>query len=154
MKNIFLSLLFIFSLFAISRFIFEPTYLYYEIKNLDVPMHILGGLGFATLFVSLLNYQKKEITFKKLIISVLVIGIIWEIYEYSMYYFLGRDWGGMVDTIKDLINDFIGGTIIYSFIKKDESLFYSSTFYLLVLYLLASILLIVYGVTHPNVQIF
>lgn len=119
MKNIFLSLLFILSLFLISQFIFTPTHLYYEIWWLDIPMHILGGAGVAMLAVSVLKYFNKEISFSRIILFVMIVGVVWEIYEYSMHYFLGYDWNGMLDTIKDLVDDFLGASLVYFFsIKK------------------------------------
>jgi hypothetical protein len=49
MKQIMLSALYLLTLFSISEFIFNPTYLYYEIVWLDIPMHIFGGFGVASL---------------------------------------------------------------------------------------------------------
>ncbi len=118
MKNIFLSALFILIIFSVSQFIFEPTYLYYEIWWLDIPMHILGGLSFALLFISIFNYQKKKITFAKLVLVVMMVGILWEIYEYDVHIFFGRDWNGIADTIKDLFDDFLGVSFVYLFNKK------------------------------------
>lgn len=118
MKNIFLSAGFILVLFLISNYIFEPTYLYYEIWWLDIPMHILGGAGFSALFISILNYQNRKITFSKIIIAVMIIGVLWEIYEYSIHIFLGRDWNGMLDTIKDLFDDFLGASFAYYLSNK------------------------------------
>ncbi len=119
MKNIFLSALFILAIFSISHFIFELTYLYYEIWWLDIPMHILGGVSFALLFVSVLNLKNIEIKFSEIILFVFIIGILWEIYEYAIHIYLGKDWNGILDTIKDLFDDIIGASIVYFFsIKK------------------------------------
>ena len=44
-----------------TRNLFEPTYLYYEIWWLDIPMHILGGMGVASLTYSVFLYKKIHI---------------------------------------------------------------------------------------------
>lgn len=121
MKNVFLSLLFILVIFSISQFIFVPTYLYYEIWWLDIPMHILGGMAFALLFVFTLNFKNRKATFLEIILFVMVVGIVWEIYEYAIHIYLGKDWNGILDTIKDLFDDFLGASFVYFFKLKTKN---------------------------------
>jgi hypothetical protein len=45
MKYVAFSSLYLVALFAISRYLFEPMYLYYELPWLDIPMHVLGEMG-------------------------------------------------------------------------------------------------------------
>lgn len=119
MKPISFSLIFLFVLFAVSQFIFTPMYLYYEIWWLDIPMHILGGLGVAMLAFSSLKYQNKEISFAKIILFVMIIGVLWEIYEYLMHIISLKDWNGILDTIKDLFDDFLGASLVYFYKIKN-----------------------------------
>lgn len=118
MKSIFYSLSYLLILFSISQFVFTPMHLFYEIWWLDIPMHILGGALVALLALSIFKYQNKEISFVKIAIFVIVVGILWEIYEYSMYYFFNYDWNGVFDTAKDLFDDLIGASLVYLFNKK------------------------------------
>lgn len=122
MKNIFLSALFILSIFLISQFVFEPTHLYYEIWWLDIPMHIFGGLAFALLFISVLNLKNKKVKFLEIVLFVMIVGILWEIYEYAIHIYLGKDWNGVLDTIKDLFDDLLGATLVYLFNKESKKL--------------------------------
>jgi hypothetical protein len=59
MKYVAFSSLYLVTLFAISRYLFEPMYLYYELPWLDIPMHVLGGFGVASLAIALLLLRKK-----------------------------------------------------------------------------------------------
>ena len=81
-------------------------------------MHILGGLGVASLAVSVLNYRKIKITFWKIIIPFLIIAILWELYEYVYSLYGTYIWGGWFDTAKDIIDGFIGACITYFIVKK------------------------------------
>mgnify|MGYP003343709046 CR=1 FL=1 len=118
MKNIILSLLFIAILFSVNQFIFIPAHLLYEIVWLDIPLHILGGILFASLYISILKYYKKQVKYINIIFFVMTIGVLWEIYEYYIHIFLGYDWNGILDTVKDLFDDFLGVSIAYLFNKK------------------------------------
>lgn len=55
---------------------------------------------------------------RAIVLSVLCIGIVWEVYEYVidiMYTHLGWD---PIDTGKDLIDDVIGATIVARLLRK------------------------------------
>lgn len=120
MKKIIYSLLYLAILFFVSRFIFDQSNLYYEIWWLDIPMHILGGLGVAALAVSILNYKNFEITFGRIVIAFFLVAIVWEIYEYICSSGGDYIWGGWFDTIKDMINGFLGASIVYLIYKKQK----------------------------------
>lgn len=118
MKNIFLSSIYLVTLFSLSRFIFEPTYLYYEIWWLDIPMHILGGAGIYFFVYSIFSYKNKNTSFKKVIFYTIVICLIWEMYEYLRGANMYLDLSDYLDSVKDLINGIIGGAIAFFFVKK------------------------------------
>ena len=82
-------------------------------------MHILGGLGIASLVISILHYKNKKITLKIIILSVIVISLIWKVYEYFyVHLYLGEIFGDYIDIIKDVIDGLIGGGIAYLIFKK------------------------------------
>ena len=102
---------------------------YWTYKWFDIPMHILGGLWVAltALWIfcyygrvnSIINYKSK--TFLTVFITILVIGISWEIFELLGKITFLNDPGYWADTTKDMINDFIGGIVAYFyFIKRKK----------------------------------
>ena len=119
MKEIFLSSLYLVVLYCLSRFIFEPTYLYFEIWWLDIPMHLLGGAGIASLTIAILSYKNKKINYKKIVLSIIVVALLWEFYEYiSDLIYLGYWNGNWKDTISDIFNGLVGASISYLIYKK------------------------------------
>lgn len=81
----------------------------------DVPMHILGGLGIGLFGCAFARsgFLGAFSARRKILIAVFMVGIIWEVFEvyfgivgyplWSQPYF--------IDSISDLINDMIGGSI-------------------------------------------
>ena len=118
MKQIVTSALYLLTIFSVSYFIFEPTHLYYELKWLDIPMHIMGGFGIASLTGALFAYFQKSVSFWKLLAVYTVVAFVWEFYEYIRDVVAYTDWNGWFDTIKDFVDGLIGMSIAYIFIKK------------------------------------
>ncbi len=118
MKHIIISASYLIILFCLSKFVFDPSYLYYELWWLDIPMHIMGGFGVASLTGAILSYKGNSVSYKKLYLTYIMIAVTWEAYEYIHDVMFAQDWGGWVDTIKDLINGFIGMSIAYLFVRK------------------------------------
>lgn len=118
MKQIITSALYLLTIFAVSHYIFEPTYLYYELKWLDIPMHIMGGFGVASLTAAILSYINKDVSFFRLFVVYATVAIAWELYEYLHDLVNYEAWNGWLDTIKDLVDGFIGMTVAYLFIRK------------------------------------
>ncbi len=111
------TLLCIFLTYFLSRNFLEPFDLYREYFWLDIFMHILGGFLFSTLFF---HISKKEyFNFKNIFYFIMFIGIIWEIYEIIFNVMIkNQESSGVLDTIKDLINDTIGAWLAFLFYKK------------------------------------
>jgi len=93
--------------------------LYYQYSTYDVFVHILGGIGiglFITAFVksNLKNEAKVANIRWKIILGVLMVGIVWELFE--MYYNIASAPIGTkayyIDTVKDLMDDIIGGGLV------------------------------------------
>lgn len=118
MKYVAFSSLYLVALFGISRYLFEPMYLYYELPWLDIPMHVLGGFGVASLAVALLLLRKKRITIMPVLVSFFVIAVAWEVYEYSLDVQAFRPWIGWTDTTSDIINGLIGALVAYGIARK------------------------------------
>ena len=118
MRNIIISSLYLIILFCLSKFVFDPTYLYYEIWWLDIPMHIMGGFGTAFLAGSILAYKKIKVSYWRLFIIYIAAASAWEIYDYFNNVSLVLTWSGWPDTIKDFVDGWIGMSIAYLFIRK------------------------------------
>lgn len=99
--------------------------LYKSTNWYDIPMHFFGGAWTAFFLANWPDFNQtpktKRQKFVPLIIFVMSIGIAWELYELSFdTYFQLRpkivtDVVYIVDTIKDLLMDFIGGAAFYHF---------------------------------------
>ncbi|HCC06385.1 TPA: hypothetical protein DEP94_03450 [Candidatus Nomurabacteria bacterium] len=120
MKYIFLSLLFLLILFSVSHYIFEPTNLYYELWWLDIPMHILGGFGVASLTKAILSYQGIKVSYINLFLTYIFIATAWEIYEYVRGMMVYDDISKYLDTVKDLFDGFFGMSLYYFLIRKKD----------------------------------
>ncbi len=92
-------------------------YLYWELLWFDMVMHFLGGAWVALLgfwlvlsFIRHPSFSKAQI-FIITISSVLIIGILWEIFEYfTGLSFIFRDF--WIDTLSDLTMDLLGSIVI------------------------------------------
>ncbi len=92
--------------------------LYFHLWWYDIPMHMLGGLAIAVLsaYIFFLRSPKEgEISMNRIyttiLLSVFVVGILWEIFELVMHWALTLYWFGWTDTTKDLFDDMVGGYV-------------------------------------------
>jgi hypothetical protein len=122
-KGILVFLVFLFvSIAAIDTYA-GKHFLYWSIRWLDMPMHFLGGfwLGLGALWTYFYSGLFKAIpqehrtaryAWLLAITSALVLGFIWEVYEYGLDILHERtDLYDMIDTLSDLLLDIIGGTV-------------------------------------------
>ena len=95
-------------------------YLYWTLKWYDIPVHILFG-AWAAYFVLWLVYlskylkfyvsQNSETVFSIVIISVLIIGTLWEIYEFKLG-LTNTSLVDRIDNVKDILDDLIGALFV------------------------------------------
>ena len=116
----------IFFIWAINA-VANKTHLYYLIWWFDIPMHMLGGLWVA--LTSLVIYYYTDWIKRKdrsalfvvawVLASTFIIGIFWEVFEYSVEHFVKLNDNGVFDTLKDLLDDMIGAVVAaIIFIRK------------------------------------
>lgn len=102
---------------------------YWKFLWLDAPMHFLGGLwvGLMTLLISSLFIKRPETVkhFNIILLAVgsaIMIGVLWEIFEYVFGISIASHSVFIRDTVTDLILDSIGGLVAgiygYSVLKK------------------------------------
>jgi uncharacterized membrane-anchored protein len=118
MKSILSSSIFLFVILCASFFIFDPTHLYYELPWLDIPMHVLGGIGISFFYLAVEKYRKKTISYKKLLVFYLIIAIGWELYEIVKDTIHSLPWNSTSDTVSDVINGWVGVCVGYFISKK------------------------------------
>ncbi len=118
MIRIFYSLLFLATLFLVSYFIFEPTYLYYELPWLDIPMHVLGGMGVGALASAVMLHRNKKVSLVHMVVFFAVIGLAWEVYEYARGVVEYDEVGDYIDTLADTVNGLLGVIASYVIVKK------------------------------------
>lgn len=117
MKQIVISSLYLLVLLAL-HFIFDKANLYYELRELDIPMHILGGFGIASLASAVFSYFGKTVSLWNIFIAYTVVAIAWELYEYVRDINAGRPWNGWPDTLSDYANGAVGMAAAYFLMKK------------------------------------
>lgn len=118
MKYILISTTFLFLLFCLSKFVFDPTHLYYELQWLDIPMHVLGGLGVFALAMAIGRYKKYKPSFLGLLMVYLCVAVTWEMYEFINDMMSSQPGNGWHDTLWDTVNGAIGGIIAYTLFSK------------------------------------
>lgn len=78
----------------------------------------MGGFGVAFFTGAILSYNGMKISYARLFTVFAIAAVAWEIFGYIDDVLLSKEWSGWFDTIKDLIDGFIGMSIAYLFIRK------------------------------------
>ena len=107
-------------------FIFFVNYLamkfywYSSIWWFDMPMHFLGGLWLGLVFIWLFWGQEFDARLiLKILAGVLVIGVLWEIFEVIVNNLTIKDTFNTLDTLSDIFFDLAGGTFaVLYFLKR------------------------------------
>ena len=90
-------------------------------------MHIMGGLWVALMSLVIYyhtDYFKRKDRSVAFVISfalatTMIIGLFWEVFEFSVEHFVKLNDNGLLDTLKDLVDDLIGASIATAiFIKR------------------------------------
>ena len=118
MKYIVSSALYLLALFCLSEFVFDPTNLYYELPWLDIPMHVMGGFGVASLALAIASHKNKPVTLFRLLVAYSFIAVAWELYELANDMMNSSVWNGWSDTTSDFINGAMGALGAYYLLKK------------------------------------
>jgi xanthine/uracil permease len=96
--------------------------LYYKIPQYDIFMHILGGVGIGFFVYGLMQtfHIRLHNKFTTVVLGTLALAFVWELIE--IYYNIAGYplWTKpyYIDTVKDLIDGCIGGTVAFLFARK------------------------------------
>jgi hypothetical protein len=101
-------------------------YLYWHYLWLDIPMHILGGicvaLGFSVLPLFRVRLGGWSRTVYGYLGFVIVIGLLWELFEYQAGVSLAGESSFVLDTSLDMIFDVFGGYLGYLLVQRFDML--------------------------------
>ena len=104
-----------FVLMAILHFIAVTFYFYWTIWWFDIMMHVVGGFLAGLVFVGVLYRAdfSRSVLIGSIFAGSVIIGTLWEIFEYKTgMTFVGSE-NYVVDTVSDLMSDVAGGLIAY-----------------------------------------
>lgn len=97
--------------FGLDRMYFWTLWWY------DIPMHILGGIWAGLFGAWALLFVDVRPSLRVFLVGALVVGAGWEVFEYVFHMGGNPHMSYPIDTLKDLIDDALGGLIGY-FIAK------------------------------------
>ncbi len=115
-KKLFIKFTFLLYIIAVLHLLALYFFWYWSYWWTDIPMHFLGGVWVGGMGVLLYaQYKKKTIDCMKIatvysvsIISILIIGLFWELFEFSLDTFIIFQPNDIVDTSSDLAMDIAG----------------------------------------------
>ncbi len=88
----------------------------YESDWIFTPSHYLGGLSVGLALLYAASGLRLRLPIFLCLGPVLFVGVAWEIWEYAMGFDIH-----LVDTLNDLLADFLGGLSAYWFVQKDNA---------------------------------
>jgi|SRR3989338_3468528 len=111
LKHLVLLMFFIFLVDFLAKYFYWYSLIWY----FDMIMHFLGGLWVGMFFIYVLS-MKKPLTygsssFFRIILCTLIIGILWEIFEFFTYNYIGQNSFDISDTLADIFFDLAGGVL-------------------------------------------
>lgn len=94
---------------------------YYSIWWIDMPMHFLGGF-WVGLFFLYIFYDKNQFFkyFLTILLCVLLIGILYEVFEFFVFNEIGKDPFNTLDTASDIFFDLSGGLCAILYLWKRQ----------------------------------
>ncbi len=127
-QKLFLEQFILIIIIAVLHFLALQFYLYWTFWWLDILMHFLGGLwvGLTALwFFFFSGYMHKNVNlvrstkiFLITIASVIVVGVLWEVWELWADLVFVNEAGYFLDTSLDMVMDTLGGIVAFIYAKK------------------------------------
>lgn len=118
-KKLFIRLAVLIFLILVANFTANKFYWYSSIPYFDMIMHFLGGFWLALLFIWLYNKEKlNSINILKVMLSILAIGVVWELFEIIVNNSLAKNPFDAGDTLSDLFFDLFGGVCALWYVSK------------------------------------
>ena len=119
-KRLLKHLVFLMFFLFVLNLMAQEFYWYFTIWYFDMIMHFLSGFWVALFFVwffsmedmGFLQLSLEKIDFKlfrKIILFVLSIGVLWELFEFYVYQYIGQIPFHLLNTVSDICFDLLGG---------------------------------------------
>jgi len=120
---------------ALVHIVAEYNYWYWVYRWFDIPVHFMGGvwLGLAGLWVwyTTSGFRKKS-WYKKIsavkvsLLTGLLVGVVWELYEFGVWQLIEGDLpvNYYADTLLDIVMDVFGaffGYLVYRFVVRGSA---------------------------------
>ena len=118
LKYLVILMFFIFGLDYLGR----TFYWYSAIWYFDIITHFLSGVWVGMFFIYLFIRKGKQANAIKILLSVLFIGILWEVFEFIVYQRLGGIPFNILDTLLDIFFDFLGGSLALLYFLKSATI--------------------------------
>lgn len=123
-KPLFWEILGVIILIGVLHKVALSLYLYWTTSWYDIMMHLLGGfwIGIVVIYIFFVSgyfslpKENRLLVFLFTLSAVLVVGLGWELWE--LFARLTDVFEDKVDTIMDVIVDFIGGALAFIYSKK------------------------------------
>ncbi len=104
----------------VADFLAKMFYWYSSIWWFDVLMHFSSGFWVGLFFLYVFTAKESFIPVVKVLLWVLLIGVLWEIYELYVYQHLMGIPFDIFDTISDIFLDLFGGLCAILYIWKKQ----------------------------------
>lgn len=115
---------------ALIHIVAMHFFLYETFDWFDIPMHFLGGVCIALCFALLpffhIYLPKRYTTITVYLCVVLLVGVVWEIFEYMTGLSgvaVQNDF--VFDTVLDLVMDVLGGVVGYGMVRIIKNIEYT-----------------------------
>lgn len=119
-KKIFIWLATLIFLIFSANFVANKFYLYSSIPYFDMVMHFLGGFWLSLAFIWLYNKEKlNPVNILKIMLSVLAVGVVWELFEIVVNSSLAKNPFDAFDTLSDLFFDLFGAVCAVVCVQKN-----------------------------------
>jgi hypothetical protein len=112
-----LMLVLVWAIFTVNMFALN-RYWYWIYPWFDMPMHLLGGFWLGGTTVWLLSGHRARMRMPTLSFGIVIgvamtIGLLWELFEFSIDTFIMFRLNDIPDTLSDLSMDFLGASAAY-----------------------------------------
>ncbi len=118
LKHLVLLMFFIF----LANILALKFYWYSLLWYFDVIMHTLGGVWVGMFFLYVFkrkNFNPPDsILFFKVVLATIVVGLLWEFYEFYIYQYLIGNPFDLFDTTSDLVLDVLGSFLSFLYFSK------------------------------------
>lgn len=127
-QKLFIEQFILIAVIAILHYSAFKFYFYWTVEWFDTFMHFLGGFWVVLFFIwfvffskfikiDIKQYQNRKIFFMSILV-VLVVGLLWEVFEVFASLVSVQERGYAFDTSLDLVMDLIGGAMAFLYIKR------------------------------------